>query len=159
MLVHTCSENWYAVMEDQNSPVRVEDDSLAQLERGKLEEFWKKPRYRFFSCPYRREKFVYKAIPLFLSSLALMISAMNNDGVKSILGIPPKDSKAMKLEEPVKVTIQADPLKIEQPIHVVQQTNSSAPAPSLLSNQNSSRDLRNEKKSKSTQSGSKRNRY
>src|SRR5205085_9572501 len=110
VLVHTCRENWYAEIEPVDS-VHEPDDPLAQLEKEQLQAFWEKPRHRWLSCPYRREKFLYKAIPLILSTLALIVSAANNDTVKSYLGISPKDPKPMKLEQPIQVMIQADSSK------------------------------------------------
>ncbi len=125
VLVHVCKENWYAEMETVDSTPREADDSLAQLNREQLLAFWNKLRHRIFSCPYRREKFVYKALPLVLSSLALIISALNNETVKSFLGFAAKDPKPMKLEQPIQVTLQADPLKAAQPLNVIPQAESS----------------------------------
>jgi hypothetical protein len=125
-VVHICRENWYAEMESAASLAHEPDDALSQVNSDQLQAFWDKPKHRFFSCPYRREKFVYKAVPLVLSAIALVVSCINSDALKSILGFGGKDSSPTRLEQPVQVTIKAEPLKIEQPVRVIQEASVSS---------------------------------
>ena len=121
-IFYACKDNWYARLDKTEVPLpRNSEDNLVELTLEQVGEFWQIPQYKWFSCPYRREKFVYKGLPLFFSFLALtlslaslFISAVGNDTVKEIFGHP-KTIKPTQLEQPIQVTVVPQPITISSP--------------------------------------------
>ena len=115
--LHTCRENWYARIKSVDTTVPANEEyALVKINNTELKQFWKQWKHKCFSCPYRREKFVYKAIPLFFSLFALTISVINSETIKSFF--KEKENKPTQIAQPIRVTIEPQPTNqpLEAPI-------------------------------------------
>jgi len=83
-LLHACEENWYALGGFNTADIEVE---ALWITNDDLANFWNGTRRRLFSCPYRRGHYVYKVLPLGISSAALILSALGNETVRQAVGL------------------------------------------------------------------------
>jgi hypothetical protein len=115
-ILHLCKENWYARVSTARAAPTDPDESLTPLNRTELNEFWNMWPHWLFSCPYRREKLVYKVIPLVFSLTALLISLANSETIKGWLGFGSNAAKPTQLAQPILVRIDSSSTPTPTPI-------------------------------------------